>query len=242
MPKPSRSRQGTQVQRNETPNSPAILFDLDGTLADSNYEHVIAWATSFQKHKFDVESWRIHRYIGISGKLLVRGIFRDSGRRFTEAQIEKLEQSRKREFDKMLHSIRLLPGARELLASLTKHRVRWAIASSGDEKPVQFMAKKLGVPEGVPVITGEHVESAKPEPDVFLEAARGLGVALENCIVVGDSVWDLLAARRARALAVGLLSGGYGREELVRAGAYRVYANPAELLSHLEEIGIAAGS
>lgn len=141
-------------------NHPVILFDLDGTLVDSNYEHVMAWATSFQKHKIDVEAWRIHRYIGISGKLLVRGILRDSGRRVSAAQMEKLEHGHKREFDKMLRSIHLLPGTRELLTSLTKHRIRWAIASSGDEEPVRFLTKKLGVPEGVPVITGQHVKSA----------------------------------------------------------------------------------
>jgi HAD superfamily hydrolase (TIGR01549 family) len=241
MSKSSKSKEGTEASRTNDPNHLAVLFDLDGTLADSNYEHVMAWAAAFQKHKMDVEAWRIHRYIGISGKLLVRGIFREAGRSVSESQIHKLDQIRKKELDKMLRGVRLLPGARELLATLTKHRVRWAVASSGDKKPVEFMAKKLGVPEGVPMITGEHVDKAKPEPDVFLEAARGLGVALENCVVVGDSVWDLLAARRARALAVGLLSGGYGREELVRAGAYRVYANPAELLSHLEEIGIVIG-
>lgn len=184
------------------------------------------------------QAWKIHRYIGISGKLLVRGIFRDAGRKVSDSQIEKLEELHKKAYEKRLHGIRLLPGARELLAQLTRQQIRWAIASSGDEKPVNFITKKLGVPQGVPVITGQHVENAKPEPDVFLSAAEQLGVKLQDCIVIGDSVWDLLAARRARAIAVGLLSGGYGREELERAEAYRVYTNFAELLSHLEEIGI----
>ena len=219
-------------------SGPHLLFDLDGTLADTVYEHVIAWKEAFQKHKVDVQAWKIHRYIGISGKLLVRGIFRDAGRNVSESQLEKLEGLHKKAYEKRLRGIRLLPGARELLAELTRQQIRWAVASSGDKKPVNFITKKLGVPEAVPVITGQHVEKAKPEPDVFLTAAEELGVKLEDCIVIGDSVWDLLAARRAGALAVGLLSGGYGREELVRAGAYRVYSNPAELLDHLEEIGI----
>jgi phosphoglycolate phosphatase-like HAD superfamily hydrolase len=90
----------------------------------------------------------------------------------------------------------------------------------------------------VPVVTRAAVEHAKPDPDLFIEAARRLNVDITDAIVVGDSVWDLLAARRARALGVGLLSGGYGREELGGAGAYRVYEDPADLLRHLDEIGI----
>jgi phosphoglycolate phosphatase-like HAD superfamily hydrolase len=92
----------------------------------------------------------------------------------------------------------------------------------------------------VTVITRDLVQHAKPDPDLFLAAAERLGVPIADSVVVGDSVWDLLAARRARALGVGLLSGGYGKEELERAGAYRVYQDPADLLSHLDEVGIRA--
>jgi phosphoglycolate phosphatase-like HAD superfamily hydrolase len=95
----------------------------------------------------------------------------------------------------------------------------------------------LDLPAGVPVITRDQVQHAKPDPDLFLEAARRLDVAISDAVVVGDSVWDMLAARRARALGVGLLSGGYGEEELERAGAYRVYQDPADLLEHLDEVG-----
>ncbi|HZD17427.1 MAG TPA: HAD-IA family hydrolase, partial [Actinomycetota bacterium] len=96
----------------------------------------------------------------------------------------------------------------------------------------------LGLPDAVPVITRDLVEHAKPDPDLFLAAAEALGMPIGSCVVVGDSVWDLLAARRARTLGIGLLSGGYGREELERAGAYRVYEDPADLLRHLDEIGL----
>jgi phosphoglycolate phosphatase-like HAD superfamily hydrolase len=98
----------------------------------------------------------------------------------------------------------------------------------------------LSVGSDVPVITRDQVRRAKPDPDLFLAAARGLGIPVERCIVVGDSVWDLLAAQRARALGVGLLSGGYGDDELMRAGAYRVYEDPADLLRHLDELGVRA--
>ncbi|MGH3666213.1 MAG: HAD family hydrolase, partial [Egibacteraceae bacterium] len=96
----------------------------------------------------------------------------------------------------------------------------------------------LEVPEGVPIVTRDLVAYAKPDPDLFLAAADRLGVPAGTAIVVGDSVWDLLAARRAGALGVGLLSGGYGREELERAGAYRVYEDPDDLLAHLDEVGV----
>ena len=96
----------------------------------------------------------------------------------------------------------------------------------------------LGIGSDVPVITRDQVQHAKPDPDLFLAAAERLGVAISASVVVGDSVWDLLAARRARALGVGLLSGGYGQDELERTGAYRVYQDPADLLRHLDEVGI----
>ena len=114
----------------------------------------------------------------------------------------------------------------------------WAIATSGRIETAGPTLTQLGVPDGVPVITRDLVERAKPDPDLFLAAARALEVPVEDCVVVGDSVWDLLAAQRARALGVGLLSGGYGREELERAGAFRVYEDPADLLRHLDEVGV----
>jgi phosphoglycolate phosphatase-like HAD superfamily hydrolase len=100
------------------------------------------------------------------------------------------------------------------------------------------MLELLHISSDIPVITRDQVDRAKPDPDLFLAAARGLGVPIHQSIVVGDSVWDLLAARRANALGVGLLSGGYGQDELSGAGAYRVYQDPADLLRHLDEVGV----
>ncbi|HEY6108990.1 MAG TPA: HAD-IA family hydrolase, partial [Gemmatimonadales bacterium] len=131
-----------------------------------------------------------------------------------------------------------LPGARDLLAHLTRLRVPWAVATSGWIESARPTLEMLGVPSGVPVITRDHVEHAKPDPDLFLAAAERLGIPITESVVVGDSVWDLLAAQRARALAVGLLSGGYGQDELERSGAYRVYEDPADMLRHLDELGV----
>jgi phosphoglycolate phosphatase-like HAD superfamily hydrolase len=95
----------------------------------------------------------------------------------------------------------------------------------------------LGVdPNKVPVVTRDQVKYAKPDPDLFLTAAERLGVDIRESLVLGDSIWDMIAAQRARALGVGLLSGGYGEDELERAGAFRVYADPADLLLHIDEV------
>ena len=129
-----------------------------------------------------------------------------------------------------MDSVTALPGARELLAALTDAGVHWAIATSGYAATARPALALLGLPEDTPMVTRDLVRHAKPDPDLFLAAAAELGVEPRYAMVVGDSVWDLLAARRAGALGVGLMSGGYGREELERAGAYRVYADPAEML------------
>ena len=137
-----------------------------------------------------------------------------------------------------MHSVEPLPGANALLKVLTRGRIPWAIATGGDQRTVSKMTRALHLPPAAHVITADDVGEAKPEPDVFVAAAQQLGVTLSDCIVIGDSVWDLLAARRAKALGVALLSGGYGMAELTEAGAFRVYADPADLLDHLAEIGV----
>ena len=141
-------------------------------------------------------------------------------------------------FRRYASQVRPLPGAAELLAYLTKASVPWAIATSGRLESASLSLRLLGLSDDVPIITRDLVRHAKPDPDLFLAAAEKLGVDVSDSVVVGDSIWDLLAARRARALGVGLLSGGYGREELERSGAYRVYNDPADLLRHLDEVGV----
>ena len=133
----------------------------------------------------------------------------------------------------MAHSTRAILLASATAASFFGRRASKLI-NQGEARPA---LATLDLPAGVPVITRDQVQHAKPDPDLFLEAARRLDVAISDAVVVGDSVWDMLAARRARALGVGLLSGGYGEEELERAGAYRVYQDPADLLEHLDEVG-----
>jgi HAD superfamily hydrolase (TIGR01509 family) len=216
----------------------AFLFDLDGTLVDSVYQHVLAWRDALDRAGIDLSVWRIHRKVGMSGGLFANALLRETGRDVTANQAADLRRLHAEAYATLSGDVRPLPGARELLAHLTSSRVPWAIATSGYRDSAGPVLELLELPADVPVITRDLVERAKPDPDLFLAAANALGIAAETCVVVGDSVWDLLAARRARALGVGLLSGGYGREELERAGAYRVYEDPADLLGHLDEVGV----
>lgn len=219
-------------------SNPAVLFDLDGTLLDSNYEYVLAWRLALRHEGLEIPNAFLHRCIGMRGELLIKATFKETGQTPAVGATERLERLHKRYFGKTLSSIRPLPGSASLLRALKHWKIPWAIATGGDTDTVLRMIRQLPIPAATPVITADHVEQAKPDPDVFLIAARRLGVALSDCVVVGDSVWDLLGARRAKALGVGLCCGGYGEAELVQAGAYRVYKDPADLLDHVAEIGI----
>ncbi|HXM94614.1 MAG TPA: HAD family hydrolase [Candidatus Acidoferrum sp.] len=219
-------------------SSLAFLFDLDGTLVDSVYQHVLAWREALEKSGIELAVWRIHRRIGMSGGLLIEALLREIGRRVTKAEAEHLARLHEEAYVRLRPQVRVLPGSLDLLASLSRAGVPWAIATSGRPASAQPMLALLQLGLEVPVITRDQVERAKPDPDLFLAAAKRLGVPASNSVVVGDSVWDLLAARRASAIGVGLLSGGYGQDELERAGAYRVYQDPADLLRHLDEVGV----
>jgi HAD superfamily hydrolase (TIGR01549 family) len=216
---------------------PALLFDLDGTLVDSVYQHVLAWREALGVIDMDVSVWRIHRRIGMSGGLFVNALLRETGRELGPDDLQDLQDAHTEAFERLLPQVRPLPGASRLLGRLTETGVAWAIATSGSRRTALPVLGLLDVTPGV-VVTREEVPYAKPDPHLFLMAARRLGVEIEDSIVVGDSVWDMLAAQRARALGVGLLSGGYGREELERAGAFRVYDDPADLDQHLDELGV----
>jgi HAD superfamily hydrolase (TIGR01509 family) len=217
---------------------PALLFDLDGTLVDSVYQHVSAWHEALLEESIELPIWRIHRRIGMSGGLFVRALSREIGRKIDEATRERLARAHSRAYLERIHHVRPLPGARELLQELTRLCIPWAIATSGGRDVASRSVALLEIDAAVPVITRDEVQYAKPNPDLFLAAADRLGAEIEESFVIGDSVWDLLAAQRARALGIGVLSGGYGRSELELAGAYRVYSEPADMLSHLDELGI----
>jgi HAD superfamily hydrolase (TIGR01549 family) len=224
------------VKRAQT--SPAFLFDLDGTLVDSVYQHVLAWREALERCGFELAVWRIHRRVGMSGGLFASALLRETGKEVTSEQAEQLKRAHAAAYAQQVSNVRPLPGTHDLLSYLTAMGIPWAIATSGGTDSAQQTVRVLQIDPKVPVVTRDQVAHAKPDPDLFLAAADRLKVDIDNCLVVGDSVWDLLAAQRARALGVGLLSGGYGQDELERAGAYRVYQDPFDLLRHLDEVGV----
>jgi HAD superfamily hydrolase (TIGR01549 family) len=215
-----------------------FLFDLDGTLVDSVYQHVLAWKEALDREGIELSVWRIHRKIGMSGGLFTNQLLRETGLEISDELVERLRRSHASAYRGLAGQIRPLPGARELLSTLTDASIPWAIATSGRMETASATLQLLDFDlSRVPVITRDMVKYAKPDPDLFLAAAERLGAAIETAVIVGDSIWDMLAARRCRGLGVGLMSGGYGSNELERAGATRVYEDPADLLTHLDEVG-----
>jgi HAD superfamily hydrolase (TIGR01549 family) len=227
-----------QDDESNAKKGPAFLFDLDGTLVDSVYQHVLAWREAFREWNLEIAQWNIHRRIGMSGSLLVKASLKEIGRDVSDEDVKKLKALHDRAFAKQVNEVCPLPGARELLAHLTKVNIPWAIATTGDFKSAEPMLNKLELHSSAIIISGDDVDRTKPSPDIFLEAANRLQVPIANSVAVGDSIWDLLAIRRAKGIGIGYLSGGTGQDELERAGAYRVYRDPAEMLSRLHEVGI----
>jgi HAD superfamily hydrolase (TIGR01549 family) len=226
------------VRSQEPSGQTAFLFDLDGTLIDSVYQHVLAWREALELVGISLSVWKIHRRIGMSGGLFVTALARELETSLDPDTLARLPGLHADAYIRHVDSVEPLPGAVELLATLSEHGVPWAIATSGAERYARLGLELLGLPPDTPMVTRDQVRYAKPDPDLFLTAADRINVDIRDSIVVGDSVWDLLAARRARALGIGLLSGGYGREELIYSGAFRVYDDPHDLLVHLDEVGV----
>ncbi len=215
----------------------AFLFDLDGTLVDSVYQHVLAWKSALDSEGIELSVWRIHRRIGMSGGLFTDILLRETDQQISKEQVGRLRDAHASAFKASATSIRPLPGARELLRFLSENKLPWAVATSGRMETARHNLLALDIdPETAPVITRDMVRHAKPDPDLFLAAAERLDVDIAHALVIGDSIWDMLAAQRARALGVGVMSGGYGLQELQQAGAFRVYEDPADLLQHVDEV------
>ena len=219
---------------------PALIFDLDGTLVDTVYAHVFSWQKALQECGMAVDGWRIHRKIGMSGGLFTRAVGREIGHDLTDEEAEHgCSGIHDRLFRELLPADerRPLPGAKELLVELREREIVHGIATSGRRPGIDASLEALGIPESTVVVQRGDVPRAKPEPDLFLECARRSRSTPAECYVIGDAVWDLLAARRARMLSIGLLCGGYGADELLGAGAFRVYRDAAELRTSLDELG-----
>jgi HAD superfamily hydrolase (TIGR01509 family) len=220
---------------------PGLIFDLDGTLVDTVYAHVFAWQRALMERGLSIDGWRIHRRIGMSGGLFTRAVARELGRELTDEELSAVQDRHGELFRELLPAgdRRPLPGSVELLAELRERGITHGIATSGRRPEIDASLDALQVASNTVVVPRGEVARAKPEPDLFVECARRLELHPDDCYVVGDAVWDLLAARRARMLSIGLLTGGYGAEELQRAGAFRVYRDAAELRISLDELGVA---
>lgn len=215
-----------------------LIFDLDGTLVDTVYAHVFAWQRAFAEVGLPIDGWRIHRRIGMSGGLHIRAAAREVGRPIADEEAAAIQRRHGELYRELLPERRPLPGAAELLVELRSNGIVHGIATSGRRPEIDASLEALGVPADTVVVARGDVSRAKPEPDLFLTCAERLGADASECYVVGDAVWDLLGARRAGMLSVGLLSGGYGEDELTRAGAFRVYRDAAELQISLDELGV----
>jgi HAD superfamily hydrolase (TIGR01509 family) len=173
----------------------------------------------------------------MSGGLFTNQLLRELGAPIDPAVIERLRDRHAEAFVELSSEVAPLPGAADLLAELERLELPWAIATSGRMVTAAPNLRALGLdPDRATVVTRDQVNWAKPDPDLFVEAARRIGTTTVGSYVIGDSIWDMLAAARCGALGIGLLSGGYGREELMDAGALRVYDDPADMLRHLDEI------
>ena len=223
-----------------TTSTPAFVFDLDGTLLDSVYQHVRAWQRAYADIGIDVSLWRVHRRIGMSGSVLAKRVAEEAGRTLSEQEADKAAQLHTRYYEESLDDVRPLPGARELLVGLQAAGVRWVVATSGGPSEALPQLAKLSLPEDPPLVCSDDVPTAKPAPEMLRAAATMVDTDPANCLMVGDTVWDLLAARRAGMLGVGLLSGGRALAELSTAQAHRVYLDPADLHEHLDELGVTA--
>ena len=215
----------------------SFIFDLDGTLTDSVYQNVAAWKEALDAEKIPLAMWRIHRKIGMSGGLMLKSLSRETGLNITDAQAKRLSDHHAKAYERLQGQIIALPGAIELLQALDEAQFKWCIATSGGSDTAAINLKALGLKlEDVNLITRDDVQQGKPDPALFLAAAERMAVPIDECLVVGDAIWDMLAARRCKATGIGVLSGGYDIAELERAGALRVYEDPLDVLNHLDEV------
>ncbi len=214
------------------PGSPdTVVFDVDGTLLDSNYHHTIAWSRALQGHGLSVSTWEIHRHIGMGGDRLVAAV---AGAAAEESVGDDVREAWEREYDAIAEEAQPFAGARELLAELGRRGLNVVLASSGIPKHTGRALDLLHADEHADAATSsEDAEASKPDPALLDEALRKVGGG--TGFMVGDAVWDVVAAREQGLATVGLLSGGYGRAELLEAGAVAVYRDPADLLEHLDE-------
>lgn len=208
------------------------IVDVDGTLVDSNYHHTRAWQRAFAEVGLVIPAWRIHRAIGMGGEKLISFV---SSHAVENAHGDRIRARWEHEVNAVLHEIPAIDGATTLLDDLRHRGLRVVLASSGKSEHTEHALDVLDARGRVDqVVTSEDVDATKPEPDLLVTALDVVGGS--KGLVLGDTVWDAQAAARAGLPMVGLLTGGFGRAELVDGGARHVYDDVGELLVDLDSV------
>ena len=237
MAQPSRVE---SPQGSDSAGKPAVLFDVDGTLVDSNFHHVVAWHRAFLDVDSEVPCWRILGLIGRSGSDLVRILLGDE---LADAHGEHVKKLHTRYFVEAASLVRPLPGARELLEAIAELGWRSVLATSAGEKELAVLRDALDAEDLIDEVTSSSdAEEAKPDPDIVATALGRINAQPDEAIFLGDTVWDVQAARRAGVPCAAVLSGGISREALEHAGAAAIYAGPLEVRAHLEEFSQLLGT
>ncbi|QNN54482.1 HAD family hydrolase [Nocardioides mesophilus] len=217
------------------PRHPGVLFDVDGTLLDTNYQHVLAWALAFRDAGYDaVDLAAVHRLIGRSSPELVAELIGEADAPVIDEVVEG--HSRRYEQMRELLEPRIVTGGAELVVRCAESGLRVVLATSASEEDLKWMGPALGVEAHVyGVTTASHVEESKPAPELLELAIEENDLDPERTVMVGDAVWDVLAGRRAGLRCIGVTSGGTGAGELGDAGADEVWAGASDLLAHWDE-------
>lgn len=213
----------------------AVLFDVDGTLVDSNYLHIHAWQRAFAEVGIDVETWRVHRSIGMDGSTLVRSLSDDAP---DETQ-KRLKDLHSQFYAEMAPLLRPFPGARTLLQRVADLGLKVVLATSAPENELALLRKVLDCDDLVAAVTSaDDVDTAKPKPDIIEVALQRAEVSADRAVFVGDAIWDAEACARAHVTSIGVLSGGVSQGELENAGVLMVFENTEDLVKHIEETPI----
>ena len=211
-------------------NRPAVLFDIDGTLVDSNYLHVQAWYRAFDEAGVEVQAWRIHRSIGMDGSTLVKTLADDAD----EDTRSRLKDLHSRYYKEMVPLLQPLPGARELLRTVDGLGLQVVLATSAPEDELEILREVLASDDLVSAVTSSNdVDTAKPKPDIVDVAMERAGVDADRAVFVGDTVWDVEACNRANVPTIAVLSGGVSRGELEKSGAQAVFEDTQELCERI---------
>jgi len=215
-----------------TSTRPAVLFDIDGTLIDSNYFHTVSWWRALQEAGEDIAMARIHPLIGMGSDQLLQALFGE--------EREGLGDLHTKHFKPYKADLHALPGAADLLAEVARRGAQVVLATSAKQDDLDDMLDAIGAGDVVDeIIHGDMVGASKPAPDIFATALDRLGLDPGQTMVVGDTRWDIEAATKVDLEVVAVLTGGSTRRDLQDAGAVAVYEDVAELLDRLDDTPLA---